>query len=233
MRRVTTAELLDDDLGTPREIARSLDDLWRINRWLGGVRSSLRLLGNYFARTGAKSARILDVGAGDSRLATRLQEEFWRRDIRAEFVALDRRLSHLRNGHSVSPKVPAIVADVFHLPFGDDSFDVVMCNLFFHHFSGEAAVQLLCELARTASRAVIINDLERSFLPYLFIRLAYPFARSRITRNDGPASVRQAYTRGELRKLAEVGGFRHIEIERLIPFRLGITLWKKPVGANT
>ena len=158
MRRVTTAELLDDDLGTPQEIARSLDDLWRINRWLGGVRSSLCLLGNYFARTGAKSARILDVGAGDSRLATRLQEEFAMRTVRAQFVALDRRLSHLSNGGAASREVPAIVADVFNLPFGENSFDVVMCNLFFHHFSGESAQALLRCLARIARNAVILRS---------------------------------------------------------------------------
>jgi 2-polyprenyl-3-methyl-5-hydroxy-6-metoxy-1,4-benzoquinol methylase len=228
MRRVTTTELLDDDRGTPQEIARSLDDLWRINRWLGGVRSNLRLVGNFFARTGTRSARILDVGAGDTRLATRLQKEFRRQGIEAQFVALDRKLTHLRNGHAASREVPALVGDVFHLPFGKNSFDVVMCNLFFHHFSGESAVNLLRALAGIASGAVIINDLERNFLPYLFIRLAYPFARSRITRNDGPASVRQSYTRGELRRLAELGGFRRFDVERLIPFRLGLTLWKNP-----
>jgi ubiquinone/menaquinone biosynthesis C-methylase UbiE len=228
MRRVTAAELLDDDRGSPQEIARSLDDLWRINRWLGGVHSTLQLLGNYFARTHKHSARILDVGAGDSRLAMRLQEELRRRKIGAQFVALDRRLSHLRNGHPVSPKVPAIVADVYDLPFAENSFDVVICNLFFHHFSGADAVTLLRRLAEVARDAVIINDLERSLLPYLFIRVAYPFARSRITRNDGPASVRQAYTREELRELAEGSGFHDMEIERLIPFRLGMTLWKNP-----
>ncbi|HET7839997.1 MAG TPA: methyltransferase domain-containing protein [Terriglobia bacterium] len=226
MRRVTTTELLDDDLGTPEEIARSLDDLWRINRWLGGVRSSLRLLENYFARTGAKTARILDVGAGDSRLATRLQEEFRRRGIEVQFVALDRKLTHLRNGHAPRPEVPAIAADVFQLPFGENAFDVVMCNLFFHHFSGEGAVSLLRALAKIARGAVIINDLERHFLPYMFICIAYPFAHSRITRNDGPASVRQAYTRQELQRFAEIGGFRRFDVERLMPFRLGMTLWK-------
>jgi 2-polyprenyl-3-methyl-5-hydroxy-6-metoxy-1,4-benzoquinol methylase len=228
MRRVTTTELLDDDRGTPREIARSLDDLWRINRWLGGIRSNLRLLGNFFTRTGKRSARILDVGAGDSRLATRLQEEFRRRGIEAQFVALDRKLSHLRNGHAAWREVPAIVGDAFQMPFAEKSFDVAMCNLCFHHFSNESAVNFLRALAKVASGAVIINDLERSCLPYLFIRLAYPFARSRITRNDAPASVRQAYTRGELQRLAELGGFRRFDVERLIPFRLGMTLWKNP-----
>jgi ubiquinone/menaquinone biosynthesis C-methylase UbiE len=233
MRRETTEELLDNDRGTALEIAQSLDDLWRINRWLGGVRSCLLLLDSFFTRTGARSASILDVGAGDSRLSKRLHEELLRRGIRAEFVALDRRLTHLLNGHPASSKVRKVVADVFSLPFGEKSFDVVMCNLFLHHFSGDAALALLRRLAKAARGAVIINDLERSFWPYLFIRVAYPFARSRITRFDGPASVRQAYTRAELQQLATSAGFTQFEVRRLGLYRLGLTVWKNSTGTET
>lgn len=231
MRRVTTEELLDNDRGTPQEIARSFDDLWRINRWLGGMSNCLQMTGRVFARTGARTARILDVGAGDARLAQRLQEELSRRGIRAQFVALDRRITHLRNGESNG--LPVVAADVFNLPFAEGSFDIVMCNLFLHHFSGPNAVDLLRRMALVARDAVIINDLERNLLPYLFIRAAFPFARSRITRFDGPASVRQAYTREELRRLAESAGFRNFEINRMGAYRLGLTIWKGNAGEQT
>lgn len=232
MRRVTSAELLDDDRGTPAEIARSLDDLWRINRWLGGVSTNLRMLERFFARTGPHAVRVLDVGAGDSRLAGRLRRELQLRNLSAEFVVLDRRASHLRNGRPEALGLKPVVADVFNLPFAEGSFDLVMCNLFFHHFSGEGARELLRRLAAVAREAVIVNDLERHALAFCFIRLAYPFARSPITRHDGPASVRQAYTHTELRSLAEDAGFHDFEIVRLAPFRLGLTLWKKPARAG-
>jgi ubiquinone/menaquinone biosynthesis C-methylase UbiE len=226
MRRVTTTELLDDDRGTPSEISSSLDDLWRINRRLGGVTSSLRMLKHFFSRTGAQSARILDVGCGDSRLAGHLRWELLQRGIRAEFFVLDRRLTHLKNGGPAAAGLRPVAADVFAMPFPEASFDVVMCNLFLHHFSGEAAHELIRSLARVAKSAVLVNDLERHILPFIFIRLGYPFARSRLTRHDGPASVRQAYTRGELAALASGAGFRNFEAQRVPPFRLGLTLWK-------
>lgn len=81
-------------------------------------------------------------------------------------------------------------------------------------------------LAEVAADVVLINDLERHPLPYFFIRFALPFARSRVTRHDGPASVRQAYTRGELSTMVRQAGFSNFEIERLAAFRLGLTLWK-------
>ena len=141
-------------------------------------------------------------------------------------MALDRRLSHLRNGRHSRGKLLRIVANVTDLPFAEGSINVVICNLFLHHFSEDESVELLRRLARTASEAVLINDLERNPLPYAFIRLAWPFARSRITRHDGAASVRQAYTKGEFATLASRAGFTNFEVERLPAFRLGLSLWK-------
>jgi hypothetical protein len=228
MRRIICSELLDEDRGTRREIRDSLDDLWRINRWLGGVSSSLQMLEDFFARSGVHPVRILDVGAGDSRLAGRLQMELRRRGLQAEFTVLDRRLSHLQNSHKSAGAPQPVVADALVLPFTDGSFNVVMCNLFFHHFSDGPAQQLLRGMAAIASEVVLINDPERHRLPYLFIRYAPWFARSPITRHDAPASVRQAYTRSELAAVAAATGFTDFDVIRLLPFRLGLTLWKNP-----
>ena len=226
MLRVPSQEWLDEDLGTPEEIRQSFDDLWRINRWLGGVSGCLHLLDRHFARQGSRHTRILDVGAGDSRLAAHLQAELARRNRNVEFVALDRRLSHLRNSNRSSGKLSRVVADVLHLPFPKESFDVVISNLFLHHFSEGETVELLRRFGGIASQAVLVNDLERHPLPYFFIRLGWPFARSRITRHDGAASVRQAFTKDELATLARRAGFTEFDIERLPFFRLGLALWK-------
>ena len=252
MRRVTCSELLDEDRGTPCEVQGSLDDLWRINRWLGGVSSTLQLLEGFVARAGVHPVRILDVGAGDSRLAGRLGVELRKRGVQAEFTVLDRRLTHLRAAHQL-PRcrqdggatlagVPqprpegvsgSVVADVLALPFANGSFNVVMCNLFFHHFSGRLAQQVLSRLAAVASEALVISDLERHWLPYLFIRYTPWFARSPITRHDGPASVRQAYTLDELAAVAAAAGFTDFEVRRFVPFRLGLTLWKTQLPVAT
>jgi ubiquinone/menaquinone biosynthesis C-methylase UbiE len=226
MRRVPSQEWLDDDIGTPEEIRQSFDDLWRINRWLGGVSGCLHLLDHFFARRGSRRARVLDIGSGDARLAAHLQSELMRRNRNVQFVALDRRLSHLRNGSHSAGKLPRVAADIFNCPFAENSFDAVMCNLFLHHFSGDEAVKLLQRFAGMATDAVLINDLERHPLPFAFIHIPWPFARSRITRHDGAASVRQAYTKDELAALARRAGFARFEVERLPAFRLGLTLWK-------
>lgn len=226
MRRVTSIELLDQGLDSREELARNLDDLWRINRLLGGVACSRHLLERFLDRVPRRTLRVLEVGAGDGRLAAQLRRDLDRRGIAAEFVVLDRRLDHLQVGKPFAPGVHALVGDTSKLPFADGSFDVATCNLLFHHFSGGRALALLRALAAVVRGAVLINDLERHWLAYLFVRFAPWFWRERVSRLDGIASVRQAYTRPELESIARAAGFNDFEVHRIAPYRLGLVLWR-------
>lgn len=224
--------MLDLGLATRDEIKANFDDLWRINRYLGGVACSRRLLGRFFERATKRKLRVLDVGAGDGRLAAQLQSELARQGIAAEFVVLDRRLDHLLTGVPRAAGVKAVVADALALPFAEGSFDVATCNLLFHHFSGPRALAVLRSLARVARDAVLINDLERHWLAYLFVRFVPWFCRERVSRLDGIASVRQAYTSLEVESMARAAGFSDFEIHRVVPYRLGVLLWKAPATAT-
>lgn len=236
MRLRTGHELLDEDEGTPAEVARSLDELWWINRHLGGL-STWRTLLRLWQREDARSHRelwsapdftVLDVGAGTGEMAEYLVGELRHFGAPARAVALDRKPGHLRV--RARPGAPACLAgDALHLPFRDASFDLVTSNLFLHHFRdqpGDAiACRLLLELARVARRAVLINDLQRGWVPYLAFQALSP-RFSRITGHDGARSVRQAYTRPELARLARDAGFPRYRAVRLWPYRLGLMIWK-------
>jgi SAM-dependent methyltransferase len=220
MRLRLARELLDEDQGTPEEIRRSLRDLWWINQHLGGLSSWRRLLGAWGAMPPGPPAglTLLDLGSGTGEMAAALAAELRRRGWAVRAWALDRRLSHLGAGPG------RLAADALRLPLADAAVDVVTCNLFLHHFHGDAAACLLREMARVARRAVLINDLERAWIPYAAIRLLSP-RFSRITRHDGPRSVAQAYTLPELRRLAAAAlPAWHGRALRLWPYRLGLIL---------
>lgn len=225
MRRVPSVEILDAGLLSSGELHGNLNDLWRINRWLGGVSGSLHLLSRFLERTGKRRLRVLEVGAGDGRLAGHLRQALRGRGVSAEFFTLDRRLRHLLEGRPGREGVHPVVADALALPFAAGAFDLATCNLVLHHFSGEQALVLLRALGRVARQAVLINDLERHWLAYGLIRVAPWFWRNRVSRLDGLASVRQAYTERELEELAAAAGFRDFEVHRIVPFRLGLVLW--------
>ncbi len=226
MRRTTSGELLDDDIGHPADIKACLLDLWHLNRQFGGVSGSLRLLDRVFTRTGARQVDILDAGAGDGRLAGQLRQELARRGLEARFCALDRRASHLNFWRPSPDPIQRVAASAMKMPFPDDAFNIVMCNLFVHHFSGAALRGLLQEMIRVTRTSVLVNDIERGWLPYFFIRYAPCIAHSPLTRPDGAASVRQAYTRPELAALAAGCGASSSEVMALPYFRLGAILWK-------
>src|SRR5487761_825410 len=190
MRRIAAGELLDDDRGTRREVAESLADIWTMNRWFGGVSGSVRLLRLFFERTGLGAARVLDVGCGDARMAADLQERLRRHGFSAKLFVLDRRLSHLESHPGKLNGLIPLIGNALELPLAPGSVDVVMCNLFLHHFCGESAQRLLQELSSVAARAVLINDLERHGLAYFISHCFGPFFRSPLSRHDGPASVR-------------------------------------------
>lgn len=231
IKRIVSRELLDEGLVAPEELPAILDDIWRINRWFGGISGSLKLLDRFFTRTGGHAVRILDVGAGDGRLAAILRQQLKERSIESKFFVLDRQWSHISAGHASKNGLNRVVGDAFDLPFRPASFEIVMCNLFLHHFSGQDARKVLGAMTSIATEAVLINDLDRRWLPYLIIRLAPLLVRTPAARRDGIASVRQAYTSPELIFLAKEAGMGNFEVTKLPFFRHGLICWKTAAGA--
>ena len=108
----------------------------------------------------------------------------------------------------------------------DSSFDLVSCNLFFHHLSPAECIIFFREALRVCRKAVLVNDLVRDFLHLTLAYAARPFYRSRLTRHDAPASVRQAYTEAEMSGMLTQAGASQVEIQRYFLFRMGALAWK-------
>ena len=221
MLREVIAELLDDDLGTPDEIAKSLVDLRHINNWFGGTGTTTTLLGRVAQETGQTRLSLLEIGAGLGDVPLEARGALEKDGISLRVTLLDRLWSHLpTNG------VPAVSGDAMRLPFCDGAFDVVSCSLFAHHFEPETLPLLVEEAMRVATRAVLINDLIRSRLHLSLVYLGLPLFASRITWHDAPASVKRAYTLGEMRSMLEKLPAKRLEITRHYLYRMGVLLWK-------
>jgi 2-polyprenyl-3-methyl-5-hydroxy-6-metoxy-1,4-benzoquinol methylase len=222
MKRTTTAELLDTDSGTPEEVAGSLADLRRINRWFGGLATSMAMLQRVAEQSKAQYLSILEVAAGASELPRVAGAAMRRRGVDTRFTALDRAATHLQ----INNGSRGVVGDALALPFADASFDVVCSNLFVHHLAPAEVVQFVNESLRVARIVVLINDLIRHPMHLALVYAGTPLYRSRLTRHDAPASVSQAYTPGEMTELLKQTGASRIEIERHFLFRMGVVIWK-------
>lgn len=221
MRRRVTAELLDDDLGTPAELADTLHDLSHVNDWFGGTRTTTRLLRGVAGKSGATDLSLLEIGAGLGHVPLAAQRRLAQNGLTLRVTLLDRRWTHLpHNG------VPAVSGDAMQLPFRDAAFDVVSCSLFAHHFSPESLPRMSQEALRVARRAVVINDLIRSRFHLFLAQLTLPVFRNHITRHDGIASVRAAYTLAEMKSLLRELPVQGTEFSRHFLYRMGVVLWK-------
>ena len=221
MKRTVTPELLDDDLGTPAEIARSLVDLRHINQWFGGNLTTTTLLRKVAARTGNKRISLLEIGAGLGDVPLAARRTLARAGIEVDVTLVDRLWTHLP-----STGIRAVSADALQLPFANGAFDVVSSVLFAHHFDPDALRRLCSEALRVCRTAVVINDLIRSRLHLGLVYLGLPLFRSRITWHDAPASVRAGYTPAELKEALKILRARKVDVARHFLLRMGLIIWK-------
>jgi ubiquinone/menaquinone biosynthesis C-methylase UbiE len=229
MKRVVEEEWLDRDLGTQEEIDATLRAISLANRRFGGVRLHARLLQRALAHVSQETRpHILEVASGRADV---LQAALLRlgaaSGVTPDVTLLDRSVVHLPDPHLWPEELPTpnvLAADALDLPFPDSSVDIVSCCLFLHHLEPPQIMRYLAEAQRVARVAVVINDLERSAIHYRLSQLNRIIDRSRISRHDGPVSVRRAYTRGELARMLTNTG-RSFHLERAWLYRLGAVLW--------
>jgi ubiquinone/menaquinone biosynthesis C-methylase UbiE len=225
-KRIFVEEMLDAGVGTDEDVAQSLDDLRRINRFLGGTRVVLDALSSSLPNGSQDGLSLLDVGTGSADIPGAVAAWCADRGLRPMIVGLDLSERNIRVSRShlgISDQVHLIQADSLKLPFIDRSFQFVTASLFLHHFEDANVVRLLADFSRVAQRAVIVNDLLRDFVPYYFSRVTGPIlARSFLTRNDGPISVLRGFTADELKHLAERAGLKRCKVRRVFPYRLSL-----------
>jgi len=195
-----------DDLTRPD---REFDDAYReleiINRRLGGIHAIERFLP-------AKGGLLmLDVGAGACDVSEALLVR-----TPSRIAALDLNPRGLKFARKSWP----LAGDALDLPFRDNTFDVVMASLFFHHLSDEDCVRVLVNMWRVTKGLVLVNDLHRHPAAYLAIKaLAAAYSKSTMVRHDAPASVLRAFKQDDLLLLAKRAGIP-ARVYRSFPFRL-------------
>jgi len=221
--RIDAPELLDQPGNELRDIETSLNDLWRINRYLGGLRA---LTCHLFPRlrTAGGAVTCLDLGAGAAQIAHVVDRWAQRERCAVRVVSLDVSLQHLhiarkRSGFPASA-LP-VQADATWLPFAPRSVDYVVSSLFLHHFAPDAAISLLRSATAIARRGLVMTDLVRAWPPLLGFKALQPvIGRSVITRHDAVVSIRRGYTPGELTDLARAAGLPSPRVHRHFPWRM-------------
>jgi SAM-dependent methyltransferase len=214
-KRFIEPELLEH---APIDEARTnLAQIARLNQHFGGhsvLRNTLAQVVN-----GNPAFTLLDIGSASGDTANLIAQLY----PAATVTSLD-----LNPVNLADAPFPKLLADAFHLPIKPGSFDFVFCSLFLHHFEDPLVTELMGGFYRIARRALLISDLERHILPYLFFPLTKPlFGWTPITMHDGMCSIRAAFRAGEIRELAKNAGIPDPEVTVHRPaFRISVVARK-------
>lgn len=95
---------------------------------------------------------VLDVGCGTGSPAAAVTRRFDHR-----LVGLDIFLPVLRNARHSKGYSDLVLGDGSHLPFGDDSFHIVVCTEVLEHLSRDQGIRLLQELERVSGWLVMVS----------------------------------------------------------------------------
>jgi ubiquinone/menaquinone biosynthesis C-methylase UbiE len=193
------------------DLRECLSDVARLNALFGGRLLTLVHVKRLAARLPpGRALTVLDVGTGGGDVPRAIVR--WARRVRRpiRLFALDRDPATARVARGLAHAYPEIVVlqgDAVELPVRSGSVDVVISSLTLHHLDEAAAVRHLAEMDRAARRGIVVNDLARSRTAYALVWLVTRLlARNRMSRHDGPVSVRRAYVPEELRVLCEKAG---------------------------
>ena len=224
MNRIVQPELLDSLPPDDPRAARSRRDLRRVNAWMRHHGIMAKALEHN--RPGVAPRRITELGAGDGSFLLGVGQKLAARWPAVNVTLLDRQ-------NHVSAETPAafarlgwraefVVADVFNWPPADG--EVVIANLFLHHFETARLAELFRLISRRAKLFIALEP-RRAPWPLFCSRWLWAIGCNAVTRHDAVVSVRAGFSGQELSplwpdktnwQLAErsAGVFSHLFIAR-------------------
>ncbi|MEM7374574.1 MAG: methyltransferase domain-containing protein [Bacteroidota bacterium] len=199
-----------DDLNLEgEELNKTLENLSWVNQWLGShlsVRNGFDTGLRYLAESDLPSPiRVMDVGCGGGDCLRMLAKWAKKRAYSVHLSGLDANphiIDWARNQSGHSPDIDYVCANVFDNNIPWQSYQIVHCGLFFHHFSEQEQLQLLNRWREAGVKMVLINDLQRHWLPYfLFQIVSTLLGFTPMAKTDGALSIQRGFTRKELTHL--------------------------------
>src|SRR6267142_953740 len=171
-RRLRGHEYLDEDDVDPRELERALGYIRKINSALGYTRSIIQHL-KRFSTTWKTGQRIdiIDLATGSADIPRAILRWAASNNFDVHVVGVDRHhvTARAAAAQNHDPRLKIVQADVFALPFADQTFDYALTAMFLHHLDEEGIVAVLKSMDRLARRGIIASDVIRRRRAYLWI----------------------------------------------------------------
>jgi 2-polyprenyl-3-methyl-5-hydroxy-6-metoxy-1,4-benzoquinol methylase len=201
-QRSAESELMDAPEASEQELVKVLEELETVNKWLGGYAP----LYDAYKRIGLHRhpLTIMDLGSGGGDVLRKTAEWLHKHGLKNyRLIGVDNHPIMTEYASSQSDEwqnMEFVTYDAFDERLKEYQPDIVLNNLFCHHFTDASLPQLLLWMKDLAGKAVIINDLHRHWFAYYSIMiLTKLISGSRFVKYDAPLSVARSLTREEWR----------------------------------
>lgn len=196
--------------------------LFKINRLLGFFSYTKRIIKQL------KPGSVLDAGCGGGLFVLNLGRyfpsiHFTGCDISPDAISMAEIESINYPQNNVSFKLQTQLE--LNLP--ENSVDILMATLVCHHIEDKELTKFLHDALQISRKAVLINDLHRHIIPYMFYKLFSPLFGNRLINHDGLISIKRGFTRKEWCSLLDQSGVDHFTVKWRFPFCWSVILWKK------
>jgi len=226
-RRSAGPEFLDDAKLSRDELTAILRDLARFNGAMLGRWPALSWLKRVMRDVpSGHVVTLLDVGCGYGDMLRAVRRFAAKEGFSIRLIGMDLSPDVVAVARQATPSEDDIeyrVGDVFTLEL-PESIDFILSSLVTHHMTNAEIEQFLRWMEAAARRGWFIYDLERSRVPYHFIKLSGWLMRVHpVVVSDGRISVARSLTREEWeQRIAAAGIPRNAVDLRWFMFRFGI-----------
>jgi hypothetical protein len=198
MNRIVQPELLDSLPPDDPAAIHSRHDLQRINALMRHPHFMTWVLSRYLN----SSSRLTEIGAGDGKFLIDVAQRLAKKHPNVEVTLLDRQASVstniLEEFERLGWKTQSVVSDVFDWDFADG--EVIVANLFLHHFEEVWLAQLLQKISMRAKLFVAVEP-RRARWPWFCSHLLGAIGCNAVTRHDAVVSVRAGFSGNEISAL--------------------------------
>ena len=204
--RSSEIEIMDDFTMEGILIRDTLDKIEIINRFLGGNTVTIKGLKNLIKNQSKnKTITIVDLGCGNGDILRDVAKFGRKNNYSFKLIGIDANLAAINYAKELSKEYSELsfkTIDILSEDFKKESYDIVLCTLFLHHFKNEELISFLKTTIEKATIGVVVNDLHRHKLAYYLFKLIGFFIKNKMVRQDGLTSVLRAFKRKDLENIS-------------------------------
>lgn len=188
-------------------LIKTLDQIAKINKWLGGNRVTVNGVRELLKDSDTnKAITIVDLGCGNGDMLRELANFGRQQGYSFKLIGLDANQTTIEYAKKLSVEFSEISyekQDVLCSDFQTRRFDIALCTLFLHHFEDKVAVDFLKKTQNQSSIGLVINDLHRHPIAYFLFWVVATIIGNPMVKTDGLISILRGFKRNEIEAYAK------------------------------